>query len=229
LGKLTGRNVWRKGKIVKPSFYPRQKNPTFPELAGHFLGLAALKPFPEYGYGPNVELWEKRAPIGKIVHDRLLKTKCDKELLADAYGRWIEIAKHSASKPQLNQLLENARDWMEERNRYREYEKGFDGSEEEQDQFWQTWIAKGVNEIKKTKGKGKKWEGFLRAKCYQHHKWGLLMPFLDYCHPSQIDDPHCNVDALLGCRDGSDGSDSSDGEDSMEFGSDFPDAEYIND
>lgn len=188
-----------------------RKHPTFPELACKHLTTRQL--LPSVDYGPNIEKWEKRAPLGKRHYALLKKTACDQTLLDKAYDHWVEMAKHQNSRRQLKQLLSNAENWMQAVRNYEDLRKACEGTEEEKDKFHREWMKKGLRKITKAESKGKSWRGFVDDDCYDWHKLGLEFNVLDFRHESQINYPHTDVDALLGPRDIDSDSDSHSEED----------------
>jgi hypothetical protein len=182
-----------------------RKNPTFPELAFRFLAPGRLPKelHRTYDVAGGTEKWEKRAPIGKHHYNLLKKTECDAALLERSYGKWVEMAKHRNSNPQLNQLFRNALNFVKEKKNHEDIRRGYEGTDEEKEKFKKDWMKKGMSAIRKTRA-GEKWGGFQSEDCYKYQKLGLIgvCDYLDYRHPAQIDTRDVDlVDVLLGPRD----------------------------
>jgi hypothetical protein len=202
--RLIARRQFEKGERFCEPVYalPRfRPNPTFPELACRFLTRRRLpdKLCKTYDVTSNSENWEKRAPIGKQHYELLKKTACDPVLLDRAYDKWVEMAKHKNSNAQLNQLLQNALNWLDEKKNHEDLRRGSLGTDMEKEKFWADWMKKGMSAIRKDK----RWKGFASEDCYEYQKLGLLgvVPYLDYRDVAQINEPDVDIDALLGPRD----------------------------
>jgi hypothetical protein len=156
-----------------------------------------------YDVASNAEKWENRAPIGKHHYELLKKTKCDAALLERAYDKWVEMAKHRNSTPQLNQLFQNALNFVNEKKNHEDIQRGYEGTDVEKKKFSEDWMKKGMIAIKKARAKHETWEGFRSEDCYKYQKLGLIgvCSYLDYRHPAQINEPDTDIDALLGPRD----------------------------
>jgi hypothetical protein len=156
-----------------------------------------------YDVTGDMEKWEKRAPIGKYHYKLLKRTRCDAVLLERVYGKWVEMAKHRNSTPQLNQLFQNALNFVNEKKNHEDIQRGYEGTDVEKEKFRKDWMKKGMSAIRKARAKGERWEGFQSEDCYKYQKLGLIgvCHYLDYRHPAQIHEPDMDIDVLLGPRD----------------------------
>jgi hypothetical protein len=137
----------------------------------------------------GARLWPSRVP--------------NRSYIPRAYGKWVEMAKHKNSTPQLNQLFQNALNFVNEKKNHEDIKRGSEGTDEEKTKFMNDWMKKGMSAIRKAREKGKRWEGFRNEDCYKYQKLGLIgvCHYLDYRHPAQIQAPGTDIDALLGPRD----------------------------
>jgi hypothetical protein len=111
------------------------------------------------------------------------------------------MAKHKNSTVQLNQLLQNTLNWLSEKKNHEDLLRGSSGTDVEKEKFWEDGMKKGMSAIRKADAKHQRWEGFASEDCYTYQKWGLLVPVLDYRDVDQIENPHMDIDVLLGPRD----------------------------
>lgn len=69
------------------------------------------------------------------------------------------------------------------------------------EKFFENWMKKDMSAIRDATVKDRMWKDFANEDCYMYQKWDLEICLLDFCDAVQIENPHINIDALLGPRD----------------------------